>query len=127
MSVSFELKPGDRHSTIRFTGPLTLEDAQASLEEQIRNGAWERGALVDMSGTTGIAVQFQHVRGFAGYVTTRARNLPPRGPVAVVAPQEVMYGAMRMFQQWLEAVQPWDVYVARSVPEAEEWLARFGA
>jgi len=36
-----------------------------------------------------------------------------------------MYGLMRMFQQWTESVQPWDLYVARSVPEAEEWLARF--
>ena len=80
-----------------------------------------------MSGTTGITIQFNHVRGFAGYVTSRARNLPPRGPVAVVAPQEVMYGLMRMFQQWLESVQPWDLYVARSMPEAEEWLARFDA
>jgi len=125
MSVSFELGPGERRCTIRFSGPLTLDDARASLDEQIRNGAWEHGALLDMSGATGMSVQFDHVRGFAGYVTTRARNLPPRGPVAVVAPQEVMYGLMRMFQQWVESVHPWDVHVARSVPEAEEWLARF--
>ena len=36
-----------------------------------------------------------------------------------------MYGVMRMFQQWVEAVQPWDLCVVRSVPEAEEWLAQF--
>jgi len=125
MAVSFELGPGDRRCTIRFSGQLTLDDAQASLDWQIGNEAWQRGALLDMSDTTGIEIQFQHVRGFAGYVTTRARSLPRRGPVAVVAPQEVMYGVMRMFQQWVEAVQPWDLFIARSVPEAEEWLARF--
>jgi hypothetical protein len=126
MPVSFELGPGDRRCTIRFSGQLTLDDAQASLDWQIASGAWERGALVDMSDTTGIAIHFQHVRGFAGYVTTRARNLPPRGPVAVVAPQEVMYGVMRMFQQWVEAMRPpWDIYIARTTSEAEEWLARF--
>jgi len=125
MPVSFELGPGDQRCTIRFSGQLTLNDAQASLDWQIGSGAWQRGALLDMSDATGIEIQFQHVRGFAGYLTTRAHNLPPRGPVAVVAPQEVMYGVMRMFQQWVEAAQPWDLCVARSVPEAEEWLARF--
>lgn len=125
MPVSFEFGPGDRRSTIRFSGPLTLDDAQASLAWQISSGAWERGTLLDMSDSTGIVIDFQNVRGFAAYVATRARNLPTRGPVAVVAPQEVMYGVMRMFQQWVEAAQPWDIHIARSVPEAEEWLARF--
>jgi hypothetical protein len=36
-----------------------------------------------------------------------------------------MYGVMRMFQQLVEAVQPWDLCVVRTLPEAEEWLARF--
>jgi len=126
MPVSFELGPGDRRCTIRFSGPLTLDDAQKSLDWQIDSGAWERGALMDFSDTTGIEVQFQNVRGFAAYVTTRARNLPARGPVAVIAPQEVMYGVLRMFQEWVEAMQPpWDLHVARTATEAEEWLARF--
>jgi hypothetical protein len=125
MPVSFELGPGDRRCTIRFSGPLTLNDAQASLEWQISSGAWERGALLDMTDATGISIDFHHVRGFAAYVATRAHNLPARGPVAVIAPQEVMYGFMRMFQQWVEAAQPWDLHVARSASEAEEWLARF--
>ena len=124
MPVAFELGPGDRRCTIRFSGPLTLDDAQTSLEWQIGSGAWERGTLLDMSDSTGIAMDFQRVRGFAAYVATRAHYLPTRGPVAVVAPQDVMYGVMRMFQQWVESAQPWDVYVGRSASEAEEWLAR---
>src|SRR3954465_9840951 len=60
MPVSFELGPGDRRCTIRFSGPLTLTDAQASLEWQISSGAWERGALLDMTDATGISIDFQH-------------------------------------------------------------------
>jgi hypothetical protein len=52
-----------------------------------------------------------------------AAGRPPRGPVVIVANDDVIYGLARMAQALSEMRLNWQVDVSRTMAQARQWLA----
>lgn len=122
MAIRFELGPGDHRCTVHCTGTITLEDLQRAVDLQIAAGTWQRHVLYDTTEATGCVLHFDALQELVRYVERAIVGLPPRGRMAILAPNEMIYGCGRMYQASADGRLPMKVHVVRTREEAEAWL-----
>jgi hypothetical protein len=118
MSIEYVLDPARQRLTIVGRDPVGEPDVVEWLERQAVDGAWAYGALVDLrlvawNPTT------EEIRRILRWVVTLSVLRGPRGPVAVVATQPVLFGMAHMYA----ALSDQAVEAFYELAEAERWLA----
>ena len=123
MSATYELRP-DRTLVITARGELASEDI-ANLRSEWRGDPRMdavRDTLVDCRAITAWRVSPAILRHYANDRGEVAHLRKADSRVAIVAPSDVGFGLARMY------AQSGDIYgrieVFRTLPEAEDWLAR---
>jgi len=101
------------------TGQEILRDTEACLARHERLRTLLRATIV-LAGITGLEITVEEVRVIAS-LDARLAALNPRVTVAIVAPQDVVFGFARMWETLVEATG-WKTRVFRTEPEAEAWL-----
>jgi hypothetical protein len=120
MSIHYERDDARRRVVVTIQGTVEPDDALAIIERQRVDDAWSYGLLYDLRHMTErlpLAELRQMLsRGGASRPTER-----PRGPIAVVATDPIVYGmacsyaALGRGTLTIEVFRDWD--------EAEQWLA----
>lgn len=79
----YRSEPQARRILVLGRGELTRTDVRTFLDWQLLEGLWEFGVLYDMRAVTRGLPADEYTE-IVNYIAFVARNLPPRGPVAVV-------------------------------------------
>ncbi len=123
MSFRFEaLSPGTSWCTLHLSGVVTADDLQVMVRTQIEQGAWSNGALIDTTGATGMRQGYNDLTEQVRYVERLSQGLPQRGPVAILAPSDDIFGVARMYQVAQEGVLGLQLEVFRTRHDAEGFL-----
>ena len=109
--------------TLVMTGVITADDIRRAIELQIVAGAWECETVYDATAATGCVMGFVDIQELTRTADQMAQARPPRGPVVIVAPNEVVYGCARMYQANVEGQVPMRIEVVRTMADGEAWLA----
>ena len=121
MSITVTPDHARRLLHVRATGPITLGDIRAHLEEERMVGGLPYRELIDARGYSP-AFSAEDVRS----IVTLLRRLGQEsrlGPTAIIVDSDDGYGMLRMLEILVEdvcAIRPF-----RSREEAEKWLAEF--
>jgi len=121
MSITVTADHARRLLQVRATGPITLGDIRAHLEEERVVGGLPYRELIDARGYSP-AFSAEDVRS----IVTLLRRLGQEsrlGPTAIIVDSDDGYGMLRMLEILVEdvcAIRPF-----RSREEAEKWLAEF--
>lgn len=125
MSIEFSLAADGIGAEYTSSGVLTgqdLLDADERLREAVRCNSRIRYLLVDHSRVSEEEVDSASIRALARR-TGETLELIPDGIVAIVAPNDVVFGLSRMWE--IQAEQPGLLtFVARTREEAIAWLRR---
>lgn len=109
--------------TIQLTGLITLGDLEAGVDQQVAAGGWRLPTAIDTSDATGISLNFSDIQQLVAFVGVRVARHGRRGPVAIIAPHDLVYGVARMYEMaFAAAALPITLLVTRSSVEADEWL-----
>ena len=110
-----------RRITVATTVDLTLEDIAAILD--LRSGNRHRYALlIDTSEGPLPTLTPEKIRHIVDRVTEVVHRAGPRGPTAIVAPDNAVFGMGRMFETLCDLAGIPNVRVFRNRIEAEQWL-----
>lgn len=104
-------------------GDLTVDLLKDSITAQAEQGRWESALIFDATAAKPAALSGQDISSILAHSEMVAAGRPPRGPVAVVANDDVIYGLARMAQTLSEMRLNWQVDVVRSMAQARQWLA----
>lgn len=122
MSVTVSLDP-DRHwCTAHFSGQITLADMEAAALQQIAADAWSQPTLYETSDAAGIVMRATDLQQFVLFIERYVQDLPNLGPLAIIAPNDLVYGTARMYQAVVESRLHISIAVVRSREEAEAFL-----
>jgi len=119
--MPFEYDRDERHRrvVIRFSGPLTADEACQVVERHDVEQAWGYATVYDLTGVT--AVPRRHdVQRVADYVQ-RLADHRPLGPVVIVAPDAALFSLARLYATFAGPTVPFNV--CRSEIDAHGWLA----
>jgi hypothetical protein len=117
----YRSEPQARRILVLGKGELTRTDVRAFLDWQLLEGLWEFGVLYDLRAVTkGLAAD--EYTDIVNYIAFVARNLPPRGPIAIVGATGIAATAVAecspLAQSYAMRVKSFD-----TEPEALGWLA----
>jgi hypothetical protein len=108
---------------IQLTGLITLGDLETGVDQQVAAGWWALPTVIETSDATGITLNFSDIQQLIAFVSLRVARHGPRGPVAIVAPHDLVFGVARMYEMaFAAAALPITLLVTRSAVEADEWL-----
>ena len=102
------------------TGPIVMEDIQDHLVQEEREGGLAYRELVDASEAVPI-MNTTDARATVEFLKTFARQ-GMLGPTAVIVPNEVGYGLVRMIEILLDGVAEVRPFRKTEKAEAREWL-----
>ena len=123
MAFRFEAaSAGTPWCTLHLSELITPDDLRAGVRTQIEQHAWSQCALIDTSNATSMRQGFNDVTEQVRYIRQVSEGLPPRGPVAVLAPADDVFGVARMYQAAQEAMLGMHLEVFRTRREAEDFL-----
>ena len=124
MSTTFECNHDQRRLTILRQGIFNLDDLIESVIRMRATNVWSYSVLVDarQASTSLLPVEAHTLVAKIGNIG----NGKERGPIAVVAADDVTFGMVRMFAG---LAQPMGMRVAafRQMIEAEQWLERMSS
>jgi hypothetical protein len=122
MSVTVSLDPGRHWCTAHFSGEITLGDMETAALQQIAADAWSHPTLYETSDASGIVVRATDVQQFVLFIERYVQALPNLGPLAIVAPNDLIYGTARMYQAVVEGRLHISIAVVRTPEEGEAFL-----
>ena len=102
------------------TGPITLEDIQDHLTQERNQGGLAYRELVDASKAEPM-LSTTDARATVEFLKTLARQ-GMLGPTAVIVPNEVGYGLVRMVEILLEGLTEVRPFRTNEAVDAREWL-----
>ena len=111
------------HLIALVTGNLTLAELTGFVVN-VRSGEdqRQRPLLVDLTnGATDMSSN--DLQQFAAHMATQIKQTGPRGPVALLAPTDAVYGVLRMLISHCENAGVEHIAVFRTRVEAEVWIA----
>jgi hypothetical protein len=123
MAFRFEAaSPGVPWCTLHLSGLITADDLREMVRTQIDQGAWADAALIDTTDAVGMRQGFNDLTEQVRYIRLLSEGLPARGPVAILAPADDIFGVSRMYQVAQDSVLALRLEVFRTRPEAEAFL-----
>jgi hypothetical protein len=118
--IRYERDDSRRRAVITITGPFNAPDVRVCLEEHRVEGAWGYGVLYDLRRMT-TGPSRETLAEFAALTKPRLGE-PPRGPVAVVSTNPVIYGSACLYAAMVNAHTT--VSIFRERDEADAWLSQ---
>jgi hypothetical protein len=112
MPIRYELDDARRRLVVTVEGPFAVADFLAIMERQRDDGAWTYGMLSDLRGMTGEPAR--------QFMSEAERTTQPRGPVAILATDPVIYGRACTYAALTRATLTIEVF--RDLDKAEQWL-----
>jgi hypothetical protein len=106
-----------RRITLTVTDPLTVAERVAAVEQQLADGAWRYGLLIDARRMASFTPKLAEMQAAAARVAELVATHGPRGPVAIVSRKPGVIGASTMHNSLgvKAAVQAfWDMDEARA-------------
>jgi hypothetical protein len=116
MPIRYERDDARRRVAVTVEGPFAVADFLAVMERQRDDGAWTYGMLSDLRGMTGEPA----IDDLRQFMSEAARTTQPRGPLAIVATDPVIYGRACTYATLARATLTVEVF--RNLDEAEAWL-----
>ena len=116
MSIRYERDDASRRVVITVEGPFAAADFLAVMERQRADGAWTYGMLYDLRGMTGEPA----IDDLRQFMSEAERATQPRGPIAILATDPVIYGRACTYAALTRATLTVEVF--RNRDEAEWWL-----
>jgi hypothetical protein len=86
-----------RRIRITLTDPLTVAERIAAVEQQVADGAWRYGTLVDARYLAVYKPEPTEMRAVVARVAELVAEYGPRGPVAIVSNRATIIGAGQMY------------------------------
>jgi hypothetical protein len=121
--MPFDYAKDDAARRIRLTlrTPLALDELLASVDQQLADGAWQYGLLVDARAlvTPPLAANVQQL---FNHIAALAAMHGPRGPVAIVARASGGIAGAQMFVSMDKDRTQLGLEVFWDMAEAEHWL-----
>ncbi len=121
MRVEYQRQDDIRLLLVTVDGRVSGGDVREMLDYQANAGVWgyavvydERAAHVDLSAND--------MRGLAAHAMELTARHGRRGPVAIVASENVDYGLNRMASAYADAAG-YEIGVFRTMAEALDWIA----
>jgi hypothetical protein len=105
---------------LTFTDPATLADVVASVEQQLADGAWSYGLLIDARSMSD-APQSSDIRAYVSRVGELVAVHGQRGPIAFVARRLPVIGAAQKYAVLGQNTESLEVFW--DIRDAREWLA----
>jgi hypothetical protein len=121
MPIEYVLDRARQRLTIVGRDPVGEPDVVEWLERQAAEGAWAYSTLVDLRLVTW-SPSTAEIRRFLRQIGTLSATHGPRGPVAIVATQPVLFGMAHMYSA-LSDHAAGHVEAFYELAEAERWLA----
>src|SRR6202049_1723270 len=116
MPIRYERDDTRRRVVVTVQGPFAVADFLAVMERQRADGAWAYGMLSDLRGITGEPA----IDDLRQFLSEAARTTEPRGPVALLATDPVIYGRACTYAALTRSTLT--IAVFRDWAEAEQWL-----
>jgi len=116
MPIRYELDDARRRLVVTVEGPFAVADFLAVMERQRDDGAWTYGMLSDLRGMTGEPA----IDDLRQFMSEAERTTQPRGPVAILATDPVIYGRACTYAALTRATLTIEVF--RDWDKAEQWL-----
>jgi len=118
MALEYERDDKRRRIIVRFAGPLTADDAGRVADRNRREQVWDYAIVYDLSRVTSTPNRHE-IQRIADYVQQHAERRPC-GPVAIIAPNAVLFALARMYAAFARLDVPLNVF--RNAVDAERWL-----
>ena len=116
MPIRYERDDARRRVVVTIQGPFAVADFLAVMERQRDDGAWTYGMLSDLRGMTGEPA----IDDLRQFMSEAERTTQPRGPVAILATDPVIYGRACTYAALTRATLTIEVF--RDLDKAEQWL-----
>jgi hypothetical protein len=116
--IRYERDDARRRAVITITGPFNESEVRACVEQHRAEGAWSYGLLYDLRHMTSEPTK-ETLAEFAALTKPRPGE-PPRGPVAVVSMNPVIYAVACLYAAMVKAYAT--VAIFRDRDDAETWL-----
>jgi hypothetical protein len=116
--IRYERDDSRHRAVISIDGPFNASDVRACVEQHRAEGAWSYGVLYDLRHMTTEPTR-ETLAVFAALTKPRSGE-PPRGPVAVVSTNPVVYGLACLYAAMVRAYAT--VSIFRDRDEADAWL-----
>src|SRR5216684_8453798 len=116
MPFRYERDDARRRVVVTVEGPFAVADFLAVMERQRGDGVWAYGMLYDLRGMTGEPA----IDDLRQFMSEAERATQPRGPIAILAPDPVIYGRACTYAALTRATLTIEVF--RDLDKAEQWL-----
>jgi len=120
MPVNYKRDDHREHTEIAIVGAFDASEVLACVEQHRSAGYWHYRVLYDLRYMTGPPTM-DTLRDFARTLEPRSGE-PPRGPVAIVTIDPVMYSRACAYASMVEGLASIHVFTDRA--EADTWLER---
>ena len=121
--LRFDYEPESDILVATCDGDLTVDLLKDSITVQAEQGHWQSALIFDATFAKPATLSGQDISSILAHSEMIAAGRPPRGPVVIVANDDVIYGLARMAQTLSEMRLNWHVDVVRTMVQAREWLA----
>jgi hypothetical protein len=121
--LRFDYEPESDTLVATCEGDLTRDLLKDSITAQAEQGHWESALIFDAIAAKPATLSGQDISNIVAHAEMIAAGRPPRGPVVIVANDDVIYGLARMAQALSEMRLNWQVDVSRTMAQARRWLA----
>ena len=124
MPVSYEILEHADVTIVSYSGTVTYDCIRQSFDSYINDPRYEPGRreLADMSGVTGVDMEFEHVNGLLARVTKFYSQQPRITLISIFAPDDLAFGMSRMFQTLSDNDRGIRVSVESEEAAALAWL-----
>ena len=116
MPIRYQRDDVRRRVMLTVEGPFAVADFLAVMERQRADNAGAYGMLADLRGMTGDPA----IDDLRQFLSEAARTTEPRGPVALLATDPVIYGRACTYAALTRSTLTVEVF--RDLDKAEEWL-----
>ena len=122
-AIEFAFDPARRLRTARFHGVVRDDDLAGAYQALVASPDYDAGAddLVDLRGVTHLGVTSEGLRGIMELFAP-IDDLGIATRLAIVAPNDAVYGVSRMYEMLRGDGVPEEISVFRDVDEAMRWL-----
>jgi hypothetical protein len=122
MTYAFQIDAAQNSVFVRLCGPITLEGMLDLHRALLSDPLWFGGCrmVYDLAEVTGHEMPYEDLMALA---REYSRTPPERvaGPIALVAPDDAVFGLLRMLRGQLAAI-PRTIQIFRDIDAAREWL-----
>ena len=123
MAYSYTIDKKNRVARVKVTGHDTVFINKARIAAITKDPDWKPGynVLVDFRGTYKFDLSVPDIEELAT-LHRELEDVIGNGRLAVVAPDDVVYGVSRMWETVTEGHTFMTTYIFRNLRDAEEWL-----